>query len=590
MIFVERRRAGFTADLFWRVGLVWLVVAAIFIAVRWSAIAGLQLPDADDSLRLVQLRDLIAGQAWFDLHQYRVAPPAGMPMHWSRLVDVPLVVVWSALAPLLGGAAAEQATLVLVPLLTLFLAMLLAGRLAWRMLGEGAIIYTCLILALLTPVSAQLQPLRIDHHGWQIVMLLAALNGLTARNERAGGRIAGIFMALGMTISLELVPLAALIGAVLALRWLRDPKAKTLCLHYIRTLAAASALAFIATRGLADLTPHCDTLSPAYLAALLATAICFSFLGLAPALPRLTLAIGMAAGAVAGAAALLSLAPACTAGPFVMLDPLVQQYWYANVREGMPVWRQDLDVALRMVVPALAGLVAAIRLWQMSHGWLRRFWFEYALIVAGALALALLVSRSAGFAAAIAAVPLGWMLRDWHRKAQSMMPGPGRIALLAGAILLVMPDLPVQAARLLKAAPTAAPPAAQRACDIAAAAPALRTLGRGATIFAPIDNGPMILLHSPHKVVATAHHRAPRGLHDVIAAFIATPEAAEAIIRQRGASHVALCPALAEVAIYREAAPEGLAAALAIGKTPAWLRPVPMPQDSGLLVWEVTAR
>ena len=53
MIFVERRRAGFTADLFWRVGLVWLVVAAIFVAVRWSAIAGMQLPDADDSLRLV---------------------------------------------------------------------------------------------------------------------------------------------------------------------------------------------------------------------------------------------------------------------------------------------------------------------------------------------------------------------------------------------------------------------------------------------------------------------------------------------------------------------------------------------------------
>ena len=44
MIFVERRRAGFTADLFWRVGLVWLVVSAIFVVVRWSAIAGMQLP------------------------------------------------------------------------------------------------------------------------------------------------------------------------------------------------------------------------------------------------------------------------------------------------------------------------------------------------------------------------------------------------------------------------------------------------------------------------------------------------------------------------------------------------------------------
>ena len=590
MIFVERRRAGFTADLFWRVGLVWLVVSAIFVVVRWSAIAGMQLPDADDSLRLVQLRDLMAGQAWFDLHQYRVAPPEGMLMHWSRLVDVPLVIVWSALAPLLGNALAEQVTLVAVPLIALFLAMLLAGRLAWRMLGDGAIVYTCLILALLTPVTAQLQPLRIDHHGWQIVTLLAALNGLTARNERTGGRIAGFFIALGMTISLELLPLAALIGAVLALRWLLDAKAKALCLHYIRTLAGTSTVAFLATRGLADLAPHCDTLSPAYLGALLSTAICFSFIGLAPAMPRPTLALSMAASGGLGIATLLLLAPTCTAGPFVMLDPLVQQYWYANVREGMPVWRQDLDVALRLVVPPLAGLVAAIRLWQSSQGWLRRFWFEYALIAAGALALGLVVSRSSGFAAAVAAVPLGWMLRDWHRKARSMRPGGGRFALLAGAILLIMPDLPVKAARLVTSSPAVSPPAAQRACDITTAGPALRRLGPSATIFAPIDIGPMVLLHSAHKVVATAHHRAPQALHDVIAGFVASPEAAEAIIRARGANHIALCPALAEVAIYREAAPKGLAAALVNGKTPAWLRPVPMPQESGLLVWEVTRR
>lgn len=586
MIFVERRRAGFTADLFWRVGLVWLVVAAIFVAVRGSAIAGMQLPDADDSLRLVQLRDLIAGQGWFDLHQYRVAPPEGMLMHWSRLVDVPLVLVWSALAPLLGNALAEQVTLVLVPLIALFLAMLLAGRLAWRMLGDGAIVYTCLILALLTAVTAQLQPLRIDHHGWQIVTLLAALNGLTARNERTGGRISGFFMALGMTISLELLPLAALIGAVLALRWLLDPKAKALSLHYIRTLAVTSLVAFVATRGFADLAPHCDILSPAYLAALLASAICLSFLGLASSLPRPALALGMAASAAFGVGALLTLAPTCTSGPFVMLDPLVQQYWYANVREGMPVWRQDLDVALRLVIPPLAGLIAAVRLFQSSHGWLRRFWFEYALITAGAVMLGLVVSRSSGFAAAIAAVPLGWMLRDWHRKAQTMRPGLARVGLLAAAVLVIMPDLPLKAARLAGSQSLNSAPAAQRACDIAAAAPALRELP-AATIFAPIDNGPMLLLHTPHKVVATAHHRAPRALHDVIAAYLAKPDAAERIVRARGASYVALCPGLAEVAIYREAAPQGLAATLANGKTPAWLRPVPMPQDSGLLVWEV---
>ena len=586
MIFVERRRAGFTADLLLRVGAIWLAVALIFIAAKWRAITGLHLPDADDSLRLVQLRDLVAGQGWFDLTQTRVNPPTGMAMHWSRLVDAPLWLVYCALAPLFGPALAEAITLVLVPLLTLLAAMLLAGRLAWRLLGDAAIVYTCVILTLLTAVTGQMQPLRIDHHGWQIVAVLAALNGLAARSEKTGGRLAGIAMALGLTISLELLPIAALIGAVLALRWLLDRKAKVLCLHYIRTLAVTALLAFAATRGIADLAPHCDTLSPAYLAALLAAASGLSLLGLAPPIPRGALALAMAAIAAAAVAVLLALAPQCSRGPFVMLDPLVQQFWYANIREGMPVWRQDLGAAMRLVVPPLAGLYAAVQLWRRSSGWLGRFWGEYALIMAGALALGLVVSRSAGFAAALGAVPLGWLLRDWIVRARAMRFAPKRIGLIAVAVLVVMPDLPLMAWRVLDRTGPAAAPSAQFVCDIPKAGPALGALPP-ATIFAPIDNGPMLLLHSRHKVVATAHHRAPQALHDVIAAFTADPANAEAIVRGRRARYVAICPGLAEAAIYREAAPQGLMAQLSAGQAPSWLEPVAMPKDSGLLVWAV---
>ncbi len=586
MIFVERRRAGFTADLLLRVGAIWLAVALIFIAAKWRAITGLHLPDADDSLRLVQLRDLVAGQGWFDLTQYRVNPPTGMAMHWSRLVDAPLWLVYSALAPPFGPALAETITLVLVPLLTLLAAMLLAGRLAWRLLGDAAIGYTCLILTLLTAVTGQMQPLRIDHHGWQIVAVLAALNGLAARSEMTGGRLAGIAMALGLTISLELLPIAALIGAVLALRWLLDRKAKVLCLHYIRTLAVTALLAFAATRGIADLAPHCDTLSPAYLAALLAAASGLSLLSLAPPIPRGALAIAMAAIAAAAVTVLLTLAPQCSRGPFVMLDPLVQQFWYANIREGMPVWRQDLGAALRLVVPPLVGLYAAVQLWRRSSGWLARFWGEYALIMAGALALGLVVSRSAGFAAALGAIPLGWLLRDWIVRARALRFAPKRIGLIAAAMLVVMPDLPLMAGRVLDRTGPTASPSAQFVCDIPKAGPALGALAP-ATIFAPIDNGPMLLLHSWHKVVATAHHRAPQALHDVIAAFTADPATAEAIVRGRGARYVAICPGLAEAAIYREAAPQGLMAQLSAGQAPGWLEPVAMPKDSGLLVWAV---
>lgn len=586
MTLIERRRPAFTAELAVRTGLVWLAVAVVFTIARWSAIGALQLPDADDSLRLVQLRDLLAGQAWFDLHQYRVDPPNGMAMHWSRLVDLPLYLTYSALAPLLGPALAEKATLVLVPLLTLYLAMLLTARLAWRMLGERAIAYACLVLALMTAVTGQMQPLRIDHHGWQIVCVLAAMNGLAARSEQTGGRVAGLAMALGMTISLELLPIAALFGAVLALRWLADPKAKALCLHYIRTLAVSAALAFVATRGLSDLAAHCDTLSPAYLAALLACAVGLSLLGLAPPMPRPALALGMAACGAAGVGTLLVLAPQCSSGPFVALDPLVQRLWYANIREGMPVWRQDPAVALRLVVPVLFGLGAAFVLSRRNSGWLRRFWSEYALVIAGALLLGLVVSRSAGFAAALAAVPLGWMLREWHLGARAMRPGIKRIALLAGAVLVILPDLPLLAARMLEPSRSVAPQSAQLACNIPAAASALNALP-SATLFAPIDNGPLLLLHTRHKVVATAHHRAPQALHDVIAAFTADPDRAAAIVRAHGARYVAVCPGLPEAAIYRREAPQGLMARLVAGQAPAWLRPVAMPGESGLLVWEV---
>jgi hypothetical protein len=45
------------------------------------------------SCGLVQVRDLLAGQGWFDLHQYRLGPDGGTLMHWSRIPDIPIIVL-----------------------------------------------------------------------------------------------------------------------------------------------------------------------------------------------------------------------------------------------------------------------------------------------------------------------------------------------------------------------------------------------------------------------------------------------------------------------------------------------------------------
>src|SRR3954451_12996726 len=67
----------------------------------------LRLPDNDDAMRLVEVRDLLAGQGWFDTIQHRYLPPAGASMHWSRFIDAPIAALVAAFTPILGRTLAE---------------------------------------------------------------------------------------------------------------------------------------------------------------------------------------------------------------------------------------------------------------------------------------------------------------------------------------------------------------------------------------------------------------------------------------------------------------------------------------------------
>ena len=252
------------------------------------------------------------------------------------------------------------------------------------------------------------------------------------------------------------------------------------------------------------------------------------------------------------------------------------------------VWLQKPPVIAQMILPPLIGLGAALRLWARSSDWLRRFWGEYALLLAGLIVLAIVVARSSAFACAAGAVPLAWQVREWHLRTRSLRRPLQRVLALFAIAVAVMPGVAMLAVcKLVPGKPSdAGKPGAQLICDIPAAAPALSRLGP-VTVFAPIDIGPVLLANTPVKVIATAHHRAPRALHDVIAAFTAAPDAARPIVAAHGARYVMTCPGLVETGNYTRAAPQGFMARLVDGKPPAWLRPVALPGNSGLLMWEV---
>src|SRR5687767_5088328 len=68
----------------------WLAFAFAVAATEFLNPGTFYSQDPDSVMRLVQVRDLLAGQGWFDLVQHRLAPPDGVLMHWSRLIDAPL--------------------------------------------------------------------------------------------------------------------------------------------------------------------------------------------------------------------------------------------------------------------------------------------------------------------------------------------------------------------------------------------------------------------------------------------------------------------------------------------------------------------
>src|SRR5690606_39616972 len=70
-----------------------LATIAVLLAVFIPSATDYVGSDNDDVMRLVQVRDLLAGQGWFDLTQYRLGLDGGTLMHWSRLVDLPIALL-----------------------------------------------------------------------------------------------------------------------------------------------------------------------------------------------------------------------------------------------------------------------------------------------------------------------------------------------------------------------------------------------------------------------------------------------------------------------------------------------------------------
>lgn len=571
-----------------RIALVWLAISILMLVVNWHRIVEGRFLDPDDTLRLVQVRDLLAGQGWFDLHQYRVDPGASPVMHWSRIVDVPLALGILLFKPLLGQATAEHITVIIVPLLTLLALMAIVGRMAFRLFDKEIAGLACLACGFSPLLLTQFEPLRIDHHAWQIVSVMFALGALMSRRPWVGGVVAGLAIATGLSVSMEVLPFAAIFAAVLLLRWLRDPAQRWWLSGYLSSLAAGLVVLFLATRGVGDLTPRCDVVSPAHLYFFVIVALATSVIATKPKLTPVAV-VGLLGLAGVVALALFALqAPQCMSGPFSNLDPLVREYWYDNVMEGRPFWMQPTAAAFPPIVQALIAIAVVAFLWRNSTGERHGWWLDYGLLFCGSLLVGLFVWRSMAFVGAMSAMPIGWLLQRLLLRFRAANGTLARFGVGVAGLVALLPASPVVVAKAIIPAHNWGLNGQLResSCDLRQSARKLDRFGP-VTIFAPVDIGPSLLESTPDSVVATGHHRAQLGMRDVILAFTSPEAQAHAIIRRHGARFLVICTDIAEPEVYAVKAPHGLMAQLLKGKVPSWLQEVQLGTPDTFRVWKV---
>ena len=567
---------------------IWAGTCLVLVVIAWSAIVAWRFPDPDDQMRLLEVRDWLAGQSWFDVSQHRFNIPAGLPMHWSRLVDLPIAAVILTLRPLLGQLLAEHVALVVVPLLTLAVVMALIAALARRMFAnDGQALMAVSITPLCAEVLHQLQPMRIDHHGWQMAMALLTAYAVVDTPSRKSGWLAGLAIAIWITISLEGLPMIAAILALVALKWALAPISRPLLEATMASACAGTGLLFLVSH-----SPNvwsvsmCDAVSPVYLAMLSTAAI--GSIAVAR-LPIRTVIGRLAALACVGAAALVPLlviAPQCAAGPFGQLDPLVRRLWYLNVAEGLPLWDQDAAAIANTIGLPLIGLVGTALAVRTSEGVAQARWFALMFLLIAATVIAILVERAGGVANLLAIVGTVRLLHPLLLRARALNSLPKRLAATLGIFAAAAPGAVSGVAIAAVKADTRVT-AVRRAmgCLDASDMKALSVLPRG-NVLAPLDISPSILLLTPHDAVASGYHRGAAVMHEVIASFTGSEEQAHALIIRRRIDYVAFCPGLPEVMIYEHEAPNGFLAQLDAGRTPAWLTPVKL-RGSPAKAWRV---
>ncbi|MDD3288244.1 MAG: hypothetical protein PHX43_04470 [Alphaproteobacteria bacterium] len=589
----------------------------------YSSILQGNLPDTDDYSYLNQTLDWLQGQSWFDNIQHRLAPPDGVAIHFTRIIQIPIAVL-ILLFKLTGipwTGAATLAAVVWPPLLLAAFLISLRWAAALFLPREWTRITSYISLFCISLLFLFL-PGHLDHHGVEAILVILAFGSAVRMIQHPDcvkwGVWTGFLLALALAIALEVLPWLLVISSFIGM-WLmiKGRIAARAGMTFGLTLYLASAF-FLAIYKRPEAWFEADILSYSIVYVILTACIAICCVGVA-LIGRAWLRyfVGTTLSLVLAAVFFLNF-PDLISGPYGAMDKELAELFFGNISEAAALIESHSAefIIVSMLFPLLALGAGLVFLYKSKGNdcWL---WSLSVYLLGGALILAVFYQvRLFAYAQLFSIIPLAVLLhRGWSAVGERYR-GRSRFWAEIALVLLVGPLPMVFIPAMFDGRPFNTgigmfPVQRQyNKCEMHVLESVLRSHkyygDKSLVIMNMIDTGPELIFRSAHKAIAAPYHSNVRGNKDSLRFFSTkNPEEAEEIARRNNASLIVMCRYIPEMYLNDRkpgavtigadgkinlSPDSSMAEKLIYHQNPEWLKEVDIPLLRNYMVFEVKSQ
>ncbi len=566
-----------------------LIIHILFYSIKLNVSVGSgELVDTDNYMRLVRVEQLAETGDWYDSTIHRNNYPFGDTLHWTRPLDVLLLLGAGPLMPWLG---LKKALLYWGIVISPILGILSLLALVWttKPILHPQAQRLLLVISIAQPLLFQVYIFgRPDHHSLLALLFILLLGCLTRMFARIDLKkysiLAGLIAAWATWVSVEAIFSIIMVFCTLIILWIMNKDNYAIMLRFFSfSLLGFTTLFLLVERPLwlAFTAAEYDKLSVVYVFVYLIAAA-FS-LGLSMIKYRhwRTRTISAFTLALPAVLAIYLAYPAFLHGPMSGVNPAIVPIWLSKVSEIQPLLTSGYFTSISFL--GSAGLALSYLIIYYKTKTYSEIKAQMLLLSTGFVlftALTLYQIRMGFYSSIIISILLAFMLKDiveYFSKRPSRMTSFIRAGITI-LFILGFPSAGLMASSLQEDTP-------YKYQDVKTLSQYLNEYQEEhpdtATILASIDFGPEILYRTEYNIISAPYHRNDRGIiytYEVMTSD--NMEKVKGMLAERKIDLIAIAPDSNENVIYRtENTPLAFYERLKNDTAPEWLTRLDLPED-----------